>query len=123
MYCAGAHRSSECANKKTFQNHKCINCSKSNVTQLRFHAHDHVAGSRKCPMFLRELDKVKGRTCFDTKKLSRDVNKGLTFMSFNCRSVRNKTHEVMDFVIENEVDIAIFQETWLKKSNSVLIQI
>ena len=67
MYCAGAHRSSECAHKKSFQSHKCINCFKSNVTQIRFHAHDHVAGSRKCPMFLRELDKVKSRTCFDTK--------------------------------------------------------
>ena len=43
-------------------------------------------------------------------------------MSLNCRSIRNKTHEVMDFVIENEVDVAFFQETWLKKSDSVLFQ-
>ena len=36
-------------------------------------------------------------------------------MSFDCRSIRNKTHEVMDFVNENEVDLYFFHETLLKK--------
>ena len=49
------------------------------------------------------------------KKFSTDVNQVLTFVSFNCGSVTNKINKVMDFVIENEIDVSMFQETWLEK--------
>ena len=42
-------------------------------------------------------------------------------MSFNCRSLRLKVPQVLDMAIENEVDILLLQETWLRKSDTALI--
>ena len=43
-------------------------------------------------------------------------------MSFNCHSLRNKTHEVMDLLNDKYVDIGFIQETWLLESDSALIE-
>ena len=50
------------------------------------------------------------------QNLSRDVKRGFTFVSFTCRSIRSKSHQIIDFISENEVDGVIFQETLLKKT-------
>ena len=49
------------------------------------------------------------------------TNEGLKVMSFNCRSVKNKTFGIMSFLTENNVDIALLQETWLKKCDKSTI--
>ena len=56
------------------------------------------------------------------KKLPRHVSKGLTLMSYNCRSLRNKIHEVTDLICETDVDLAFIQETWLLKSDCALVE-
>ena len=43
-------------------------------------------------------------------------------MSFNCHSVRNKVHEVMELISSNEIDIICLQETWLRKCDTSLIE-
>ena len=43
-------------------------------------------------------------------------------MSYNCRSVRNKVHEIMDMIKENDADIICLQETWLRKCDSAIIE-
>ena len=43
-------------------------------------------------------------------------------MSYNCRSIRNKVHEVMDLVREDGVDILLVQETWLRKCDAPIIK-
>ena len=43
-------------------------------------------------------------------------------MTVNCRSVRTKIHELMYLASEEDIDIIFVQETWLKKSDSPLIQ-
>ena len=42
-------------------------------------------------------------------------------MCFNCRSIRNKTFGVMSYVVGNNIDLAILQETWLKKADRSII--
>ena len=43
-------------------------------------------------------------------------------MSFNCHSVGNKVHEVMELISSNEIDIIFLQETWLRKCDTSLIE-
>ena len=45
----------------------------------------------------------------------------LKIMSFNCRSLRLKVPQVLDMAAENEVDILLLLETWLRKSDTALI--
>ena len=44
-------------------------------------------------------------------------------MTVNCCSVRNKIHQLMYVAETEDIDIICVQETWLKKSDSPLIQI
>ena len=45
-------------------------------------------------------------------------NHAVKFGLLNARSVRNKVSEIVDHVIEEELDIAAFTETWLKSDGS-----
>ena len=48
----------------------------------------------------------------------------LQFISFNCRSIRNKTQAVLSYLDENNIDLACFQETWLNEGDgSILVEI
>ena len=38
-------------------------------------------------------------------------------MSYNCRSIRNKVHEVMSMIDDHSVHLAAIQETWLRESD------
>ena len=50
--------------------------------------------------------------------------KNLTFVSFNCRSIRNKTQSILSYLDENKIDVACFQETWLDNGDSnILVEI
>ena len=44
-------------------------------------------------------------------------------MTVNCSSIRKKIHQLMYLASEEEIDIICVQETWLKKSDSPLIQV
>ena len=70
MFCAGAHRSRLCTFKNNAENHKCVNCANSPVPGIRAHANDHKAGSRKCPVYEREIEYAKKRTCFGAKNFA-----------------------------------------------------
>ena len=41
----------------------------------------------------------------------------LKVVTFNCRSIRNKTQEILSYLDENNVDIAVLQETWLNRGD------
>ena len=49
-----------------------------------------------------------------TSKLSHDINFGL----LNARSVRNKVNEIVDYVVDNSLDIVALTETWLGPAGS-----
>ena len=40
-------------------------------------------------------------------------NKHLTLCTLNCRSVKNKTTSINDFIVSNHVDLLAITETWL----------
>jgi len=46
------------------------------------------------------------------------LNHNINVASVNCRSVRNKTNEIVDYVIDNDVDILGLTETWLHEGDS-----
>ena len=46
----------------------------------------------------------------------------LKVMSYNCRSIRNKYTEVISLMQQNDTDIALIQETWLRDSDGFIIQ-
>ena len=41
-------------------------------------------------------------------------------LSFNCRSIRSKVLQIFDYIIENNIDIALVQETWLRKVDTAI---
>ena len=43
-------------------------------------------------------------------------------MSFNCRSIRNKVHEIMEIVLDKDIDIIFIQESWLRKCDTSIIE-
>ena len=45
-------------------------------------------------------------------------NHNINVVSANCRSVRNRTNETVDYVIDNDVDIIGLTETWLHEGDS-----
>ena len=53
-----------------------------------------------------------------------DTTTDLRLISFNCRSIRNKTHDVISKLEELDTDICMLQETWLNRGdNSVIAEI
>ena len=66
-YCAGAHNSRDCTNKQRVDRLKCANCARDSNSQVKSRAKGHSATSRSCPLYLREIEKVKKLTCYDTK--------------------------------------------------------
>lgn len=41
----------------------------------------------------------------------------VNFTTLNCQSIMNKTQKVLDYLETNAVDIAMFQETWMKRGD------
>jgi exonuclease III len=41
----------------------------------------------------------------------------LSFASINARSIRNKTTSISDYILENDLDVIAFTETWLAADN------
>ena len=53
-----------------------------------------------------------------------NAKRTVKFMSYNCRSIRNKTPDVMSLIENNDVDVALIQETWLRETDcSILYEI
>ena len=67
MYCTGNHRSSECNQKHNKKKQKCANCNKSTTHDIKNRANTHTANVKTCPVYLKEIEKLKQRTCYDSK--------------------------------------------------------
>ena len=52
-----------------------------------------------------------------TEKHIKDTGKWIEFALLNTRSVRNKSPQIQDFVIENKLDFLAITETWLKEED------
>ena len=42
-------------------------------------------------------------------------------LSFNCCSIRSKVPQIFDYIIEKNIDIALVQETWLRKIDTAIV--
>ena len=67
FFCTGSHRSSTCRHKRNKNKQKCSNCAKSNSHDIKMRANTHNANSKQCPVYLKEIEKVKNKICYDTK--------------------------------------------------------
>lgn len=65
LYCGRNHKSSDCTNKKNKEAHKCQNCFKSMNPKIKAKSNTHSATSKSCPVYLREIEKLKEITCYD----------------------------------------------------------
>ena len=99
--------------------HKCSNCLKNTSLDIRKQAKSHTSSSPQCPLLIREQEKVMLKTKI-FKKLVKN-SKSLKFLSFNCCSIRSKVPQICDFLTNQNIDIALLQETWLKKSDSAIV--
>ena len=45
----------------------------------------------------------------------------LKVISFNAWSMRNKISDIMSYLVDNKIDLAFIQETWLRKSDGNLL--
>ena len=67
-------------------------------------------------------DRFDGGVRFDNlKSLKQHINDQLNFCSLNTRSIRNKTIDFVDFVLNNNLDIIAISETWLKADDFLTI--
>ena len=64
VFCAGSHKSSDCRNK-TCQ--LCANCAKSSSHTQKKNAKFHSASSTNCPVYQKEVEKLKLKICLDVK--------------------------------------------------------
>ena len=67
FYCSLAHKSKDCRNKDNKSKHKCANCNKSNNQTTKEGASKHNASSRNCPLYQKEIEIIKSKTCYDSK--------------------------------------------------------
>ena len=71
---------------------------------------------------LARQDKPKGSNSNKTlPKLKSDITSGTNVCLWNARSTRNKSVELTDYICENDVDIMIIVQSWLKDSDDVVI--
>ena len=65
LYCSKNHKSSKCPSKKDKKTHKCANCIRSNNPSIKNRAGTHCSTSAKCPIFIKEVEKLKLNTCYN----------------------------------------------------------
>ena len=58
----------------------------------------------------------------DDREVTTKKNSVLSFSSYNCRSIVNKTTGVLEHIKETDTDICFLQETFLKKNNKAKLQ-
>ena len=64
MFCAGSHKTSDCR-KKTSK--LCANCARSSSHAYKINAKFHISSSNLCPVYQKEVEKLKMKTCYDIK--------------------------------------------------------
>ena len=62
---SGSHKSINCRHKKEKNKHKCINCKKCNFHDIKKGFNTHNANSKSCPIYEKELEQTKRKTCYD----------------------------------------------------------
>ena len=67
LYCSKNHKSSECPNKKNKKAHNCSNCSNSKISKIKSKSNTHSSTSKSCPIYIREIEKLKEIICYDQK--------------------------------------------------------
>lgn len=45
----------------------------------------------------------------------------IKILSFNCQSLKPKLYEIIDYLIRNKIDVACFNDTWLKGLEKITI--
>lgn len=75
----------------------------------------------------KEIPTANSPSCLQNIALTKhagDENSLLKVFLINARSVCNKSHEIADFIVEEDIDILLITETWLSKateSNRVVL--
>lgn len=67
LYCCRNHKSSECPSKKNKDMHNCSNCHKSMNSSIKNKSNTHTSTSKSCPIYIKEVEKLKQNTCYDQK--------------------------------------------------------
>ena len=65
LYCSKNHKSSVCPSKISKKDHKCVNCLKSENFSIKNGAAGHTSTSKKCPIFIKEVERLKSNTCYN----------------------------------------------------------
>jgi len=96
----------------------------NNVFQTGFHKYRRCRGSGHRNLIPTVLSNRLSTRCPTPERGNGIVKSNLTFVPvfkntlnlslINCQSVRNKTNEVIDHIIDNNIDICALTETWLK---------
>ena len=95
---------------------------------MRFKLTDKVRSQRTlCNIafmsFVSVIEKLKKPSCYIIKKLCHlHECRELSVMSLNCQSIRNKVNETLELMSSNSIDILFVQETWLRKSDTPIMQ-
>ena len=74
LYCSKNHKSSLCPSKKDKTAHKCANCHRSDNPSIKNGAGTHTSTSKTCPMYVKEVERLKLITCYDQQVFSDSKN-------------------------------------------------
>ena len=74
LYCSKSHKSSQCPSKKDKSAHKCANCHRSDISSIKNGASNHTSASKTCPIYIKEVERLKQNTCYDQLLFSNSKN-------------------------------------------------
>ena len=74
LYCSKNHKSSQCPSKKDRNAHKCANCHRSDISSIKNGASTHTSASKMCPIYIKEVERLKKFTCYDQLLFSNSKN-------------------------------------------------
>ena len=62
MFCGASHMTRNCPHKQSQDQHRCTNCSHSNIEEFKNMCHTHHSGAESCPIILLEKDNLRRKT-------------------------------------------------------------
>ena len=117
-------------NKPTFakSSESIQKCSVLNVPKSGLHSNKRQLPIKTTQTYIKHThtntqqlhDKLKTSSQY---KQPINQNIALSLVSFNCRSIRNKVHHIMNYLKDNKIGIGCLQETWLNQCDRSVYRI
>ncbi|GJQ83750.1 hypothetical protein Trydic_g6782 [Trypoxylus dichotomus] len=115
LRCAEQHATYECPHKDPPQRTKCANCGENHHAASKTCA--QYPEEKKRPKRLRKSNRRKGSRASRTRRTQGQRKEHTTICSWSANGIKSKKDELVLFLGQENVDILLVQEIWLKKED------